>query len=217
MQFTPDCRTESLANTPPEKSRNIEIGGKWELFERRALLGVAAFYSEKYNERNTDPDNPGYLLSGKRHAAGMEFNLAGRITPKWEIFMNHTWSPNAKIDQSTTKLAASGGGEQVKGDRPGLTPKHSGSVWSTYAITSKIRAGAGITYRGKQNPEGSRAVYASGFGVVDAMVEYAIDDKTSVKLNVNNLFDKVYADGLYRGVYIPGAARSVQLTLKTRF
>ena len=74
-----------------------------------------------------------------------------------------------------------------------------------------------MTYRGKQNPEGSRAVYASGFGVVDAMVEYAIDDKTSVKLNVNNLFDKVYADGLYRGFYIPGAARSVQLTLKTRF
>ena len=36
------------------------------------------------------------------------------------------------------------------------------------------------------------------------MVEYAIDDKTSVKLNVNNLFDKVYADGLYRG---PSLAR----------
>jgi catecholate siderophore receptor len=61
--------------------------------------------------------------------------------------------------------------------------------------------GAGLTYRGKQNPEGSRAVYASGFGVVDAMVEYAFDDKTSLKLNVSNLFDKVYADGLYRGFY----------------
>ena len=49
------------------------------------------------------------------------------------------------------------------------------------------------------------------------MALYAIDDKTSVKLNVNNLFDKVYADSLYRGFYVPGAARSVQLTLKTRF
>ena len=177
------------------------------------------FYSEKYNERNTDPDTAAAqeLLSGKRHATGMEFNLAGRISPKWEVFWNHTWIPDAKIDRSNVVLAANGGGAQVQGDRPGLTPKHSGSVWSTYAITSKIRAGAGITYRGKQNPEGSRAVYASGFGVVDAMVEYAIDDKTSVKLNVNNLFDKVYADGLYRGFYIPGAARSVQLTLKTRF
>ena len=211
--------TNRAANTPPEKSRNIEIGSKFELFERRALLGVAMFYSEKYNERNTDPDTAAAqeLLSGKRHATGMEFNLAGRLTPQWEVFFNHTWIPDAKIDRSNVVLAANGGGAQVQGDRPGLTPKHSGSVWSTYAITSKIRAGAGITYRGKQNPEGSRAVYASGFGVVDAMVEYAIDDKTSVKLNVNNLFDKVYADGLYRGFYIPGAARSVQLTLKTRF
>ena len=48
--------TNRAANTPPEKSRNIEIGSKFELFERRALLGVAMFYSEKYNERNTDPD-----------------------------------------------------------------------------------------------------------------------------------------------------------------
>ena len=211
--------TNRAANTPPEKSRNIEIGSKFELFERRALLGVAMFYSEKYNERNTDPDTAAAqeLLSGKRHATGMEFNLSGRISPQLEVFWNHTWIPDAKIDRSNVVRAANGGGAQVQGDRPGLTPKHSGSVWSTYAITSKIRAGAGITYRGKQNPEGSRAVYASGFGVVDAMVEYAIDDNTSVKLNVNNLFDKVYADGLYRGFYIPGAARSVQLTLKTRF
>ncbi|WP_226449675.1 TonB-dependent receptor [Acidovorax radicis] len=209
--------TGSLANTPPEKSRNIEIGGKWELFERRALLGVAAFYSEKFNERNTDPDNPGYLLSGKRHATGMEFNLAGRITPKWEIFTNHTWIPNAKIDKSTTVLASNGGGAQVQGDRPGLTPKHSGSIWSTYAVAPQWRVGAGLTYRGSQNPEGSRAMEASGFATADAMVEYSINDKTSLKLNVTNLTNKLYADTLYRGFYGAGATRSVQLTLKSRF
>ena len=91
------------------------------------------------------------------------------------------------------------------------------SVWSTYAVTSKLRVGAGLTYRAKQNPEGSRAVYASGFAVVDAMAEYAFDDKTSLKLNVSNLFDRTYAEGLYRGFYTPGAPRAVQLTLKTRF
>ena len=209
--------TQSLANTPPEKSRNIEIGGKWELFERRALLGVAAFHSTKYNERNTDPDNPGYLLSGKRHATGMEFNLAGRITPKWEFFMNHTWIPRAKIDRSTVALAANGGGAQVQGDRPALTPKHSGSIWSTYALMPKLRVGAGLTYRGAQTPEGARAVQASGFVTADAMVEYSFDDNTSLKLNVTNLSNKLYADTLYRGFYGAGAARSVQLTLKTRF
>jgi len=217
--------TESLANTPPEKSRNIEIGGKWELFERRALLGVAAFYSEKYNERNTDPDNPGYLLSGKRHATGMEFNLAGRITPKWEIFLNHTWIPSAKIDRSTvsatntnaTTGAVTANNAQRQGDRPGLTPKHSGSVWSTYAVMPQVRVGAGLTYRSAQNPDGARQMEASGFVTADAMVEYTINDKTSIKLNVTNLSNKLYADTLYRGFYGPGAPRSVQLSLKARF
>ncbi|MDP3229941.1 MAG: TonB-dependent siderophore receptor [Acidovorax sp.] len=215
----PGNTTLRSSNTDPEKSRNVEIGGKFELFERRALLGVAAFYSQKYNERNTDPDTAAAqeLLSGKRHATGMEFNLAGRLTPKWELFANHTWIPAAKIDSSNVVLPANGGGAQVQGDRPGLTPKHSGSVWSTYAVTSKVRMGAGVTYRSKQNPEGSRAVTASGFAVMDAMVEYAFDDKTTLKLNVNNLFDRTYADGLYRGFYTPGTARSVQVSLKTRF
>ena len=215
----PGNTTARTANTGPEKSRNFEIGSKFELFERRALLGVAAFYSQKYNERNTDPDTAAQqeLLSGKRHAAGFEFNLAGRLTPQWEVFANHTWIPSAKIDHSNVVLASNGGGAQVQGDRPGLTPKHSGSVWTTYAVTSKVRVGAGLTYRGKQNPEGSRAVTASGFAVMDAMVEYAFDDKTSLKLNVNNLFDRTYADGLYRGFYTPGVPRSVQLTVKTRF
>ncbi len=207
------------AQTPPEKSRNIEIGAKFELFEKRALLGVSAFYSEKFNERNTDPDVAAAqeLLSGARHAAGMEFNLAGRFTPKWEIFVNHTWIPSAKIDKSNVALNAAGTGAQVQGDRPALTPRHSGSVWSTYALMPKLRVGAGLTYRSSQNPEGARHMTAAGFATVDAMAEYSFDDKTSLKLSVNNLADKLYADTLYRGFYGPGAARSVQLTLKTRF
>ena len=209
--------TNRAANTPPEKSRNIEIGSKFELFERRALLGVAMFYSEKYNERNTDPDTAAAqeLLSGKRHATGMEFNLAGRISPKWEVFWNHTWIPSAKIDSSNVAIAATGA--QHEGDRSALTPKHSGSVWSTYGVTEKLRIGGGMTYRSEQNPEGSRQSRASSFVTYDAMAEYSFDDNTSLKLNIANLTDKLYADTLYRGFYTPGAARSVQLTLKTRF
>ena len=211
--------TQRASNTPAEKSRNFEIGSKFDLFDKRALVGVAAFYSEKYNERNIDPDaaSAQELLSGKRHAAGMEFNLAGRITPKWEVFFNHTWIPNAKIDESNVALASSGGGAQVQGDRPGLTPRHSGSLWSTYALTPQWRLGAGMNYRGEQQPEGSRAVTADSFAVFDAMLEYAYDDRTTIKLNVNNLTNKLYADSLYRGFYAPGAARSVAVTLKTRF
>jgi len=204
------------ANTPAEKSRNIELGGKWELFNQRALLGVSVFRSEKYNERNTDPDSTAtqQLLSGKRHATGMEFNLAGRITPDWEVFYNQTWIPDAKIDRSNVALASTGTGAQVQGDRPGLTPKHSASLWSTYRVFNQLRVGGGLNFRGEQNPEGARHVIAPSFATVDAMAEYSFNERYSAKLNVSNLTDKLYADTLYRGFYGPGAPRTVQLTLK---
>lgn len=219
-QFTPSAPANSrAANTPAEKSRNLEIGGKWEVFERRALVGIAAFYSEKYNERNTDSDSAATqeLLSGKRHATGMEFNLAGRIDPKWDVFFNHTWIPSARIDRSNQALGAGGTGAQVEGDRPGLTPKHSGSLWTTYRVLPQLRLGLGVNWRGKQNPEGARHVTADSFVTADAMAEYTINEMWTAKLNVTNLTDKLYADSLYRGFYVPGAPRRVELTLKTMF
>jgi catecholate siderophore receptor len=214
--MTPGSNNARIANTPPEKSRNLEIGGKFELFDRKASLGVALFHSEKYNERNADePTEDSLLLSGKRHATGMEFNLAGRITPKWELFYNHTWIPLAKIDNG--RAAGSSGNAQQEGDRPALTPRHSASLWTTYRVAPQWRLGLGLNYRGEQNPEGARHVTAKAFTTVDAMAEYQLDASQSLKLNVSNLTDLLYADTLYRGFYAPGAARQVQLNYKVLF
>jgi len=217
--MTPGSNNAKIANTPPEKSRNFELGGKFELFDKKASLGAALFHSEKYNERNTDSDSAAtqMLLSGKRHATGMEFNLAGRITPKWEIFYNHTWIPFAQIDESNVALNAAGTGAQVKGDRPALTPRHSASLWTTYRVAPQWRLGAGLNYRGEQNPEGARHLTAKAFTTVDAMAEYTVDANQTLKLNITNLTDELYADTLYRGFYAPGAARQVQLSYKVLF
>ena len=217
--FAPGGSNAKLANTPPEKSRNAEIGAKWELFQQRASLGVALFRAEKFNERNTDPDSAAQqmLLSGKRHATGVEISAAGRLTPNWEVFYNHTWIPSARIDRSNQALSANGTGAQVEGDRPALTPRHSLSAWTTYRLAPQWRVGIGWTHRGAQNPEGQRTYVAPSFTVWDGMVEYTVDERTTVKLNVTNLTDKRYADALYRGFYTPGAPRKVMLSVKTVF
>lgn len=208
-----------LINTPPEKSQNIEIGGKFELFENKASFGAALFHTTKFNERNTDSDSAAtqMLLSGKRHATGLEFNFAGRMTPEWEVFYNHTWIPQARIDESNVALNVNGTGAQVKGDRPALTPKHSASLWTTYRLHPQWRVGSGLNYRSEQNPEGARHITAPAFTTLDAMAEYVASDQLTVKLNITNLTDKLYADSLYRGFYAPGAARRVELSLKTLF
>lgn len=215
----PDLKT---ANTGPEKSRNLEIGGKFELLDNRLSLGAALFRSEKYNERNTDPDVAAtqQLLSGKRHATGMEFNAVGRLSPLWEVYANWTWIPEAKIDKSNVQAVNANGtpnNAQREGDRSALTPKHSGSVWSTYRVAERVRLGGGVNFRSTQNPEGARQVTAPGFATVDLMGEYTFTDNVSAKLLVSNVTDKLYADQLYRGFYMPGAPRTVQLSLKARF
>jgi len=52
---------------------------------------------------------------------------------------------------------------------------------------------------------------------VDAMAEVTLSDATLLKLNITNLRDRLYADSLYRGFYMPGAPRRIELSLKTLF
>ncbi|MDZ5460187.1 TonB-dependent receptor [Azohydromonas lata] len=211
-----------LANTPPESSENLELGAKLDSESGRFTTRVALFRSTKKNERNLDePSNDSFLLSGKRHATGFELDLTGRITPQWEVYGSYMWIPSAKVDK-----AASATFGNREGDRPGLTPRHSGTIWTTYQFTPQLRLGAGVNFRSKQapadlavsttNPDDSRWE-VPGWATVDLMGEYAFNDKMSLKVNVNNVADKYYADSLYRGHYIPGFGRLVQATLITKF
>jgi catecholate siderophore receptor len=206
------------ANTPPEQSENIELGAKIDSEDKRYSMRWALFRATKTNERNTDPDTAAtrLLLSGRRHTAGVEFDLVGRLTSKWEVFGSYMWMPVARVDEAASTSTTVG---NRVGDRPGLSPRHSGTVWSTYQLTPKWRVGGGINFRSKQAPADvtAPAWEAPGFATVDLMAEYLINDQFSLKANVNNVADKYYAEALYRGHYVPGAGRLVQLSLSTRF
>ncbi|HEY9063588.1 MAG TPA: TonB-dependent siderophore receptor [Burkholderiaceae bacterium] len=208
------------SNTPPEKSRNIEIGAKIDWFGGNLSTRVSAFHSTKYNERNRDSPAgtpiDDYLLSGKRHAAGLELDLAGRITPAWEVYGSYAWIPAAKIDAGNTD-GTTLTGERV-GDRPSLTPRHSGTIWSTYQLTPQWRFGGGLNARSSQTPNRNPAgIVAPHYVTGDLLAEYTYSDAVSFKLNVNNVTNKLYADSLYTGHYIPGAGRMVYLTMTGRF
>ena len=52
---------------------------------------------------------------------------------------------------------------------------------------------------------------------MDLLVEYRINDTFTVKANLNNAADKYYADTLYRGHYVPGQGRVLQVNMTARF
>ena len=208
------------SNTPPEKSRNFELGAKLDLLEGRLSTRVGLFYTEKFNERNRDSPAgtplTDYVLSGKRHASGVELDLAGRIAPGWEVYGSYAWIPNAKIDAGPPDGVALSG--ELVGDRPSLTPRHSGTIWTTYQVTSALRVGGGLNARSSQTPNRNPpGIVAPHFVTGDLLAGYALNQSVMFKLNVINVTDKLYADSLYTGHYIPGQGRSVQLTMTARF
>ena len=210
----------SNVDTPPEQSENFELGAKLDSADKRFTTRLAVFRAVKTNERNTDPLLPVVTLTGSRYASGLEIDVAGRLTPKWEVFGSFTWMPDAKVSKAapcpaTGSCSQATAGERV-GDRPALTPVHSGSAWTTYQVTSQWRVGGGLTFRGRQTPTRSEFEVPS-FVVGDLMAEYAYSDALTIKANMSNVTNKLYADQLYPGHYIPGAGRLTQVTASYKF
>jgi catecholate siderophore receptor len=213
--------TPQNANTPPEKSRNIELGAKLDWLDGKLSTRGAIFRTEKYNERTTDADFAGsaFTLSGKRHTAGLELDVVGRLTPQWEIYGSYTWVPVAKIDQAGSAANA----QASVGQRVGLTPKQSGALWVTYQATAKLRVGLGAHGATENRPLSGTTGAASatarvpGYMVADALVEYKFTPDVFAQLNVNNLSNKAYGDQLYPGFTILGPKRQVLATVGIRF
>lgn len=201
-------------NTPPEKNRNLEFGAKWELAGGDLSLRTALFRTEKTNERNTDLAVPdAFLLSGKRHTDGVELEAVGRLSSKWELFANTAFM-RANIDEAAGTSAGN------KGKVPVNTPNYTYSIWSTYSLGEMLggrwKVGGGIEAVSRRYSNPANTISLAAYERVDAIISY--DTKSyGLKLNIFNLFDKKYYEGLYTGHTVPGTPRAAQLTATVKF
>ena len=208
-----DAYSLSAANVdiPPEQAINLELGARLESADGNFTTRLAVFRASKLHERNTDPLVNLVTLSGKRHVAGFELDLTGRLAPQWEVFGSYMWLTVANIDIGVA-------GSEGQGTRPSLTPRHSGTIWSTCQVTQALRIGAGLNARSGQTPLRNPGFYVPKFVTADLMAEYqAVYNKLLFKVNLSNLSDKLYADQLYTNHYIPGAGRLLQVTGTYKF
>jgi catecholate siderophore receptor len=223
-----DDAVRKALNTPPEKSRNIEIGAKLEWLNGTLSTRGALFHTEKYNERTTDEDvaTDSYMLSGKRHARGLELDIVGKLTDKLELYFSYTNIFHSTIDE------AAEGNELAIGRLTGLTPKHTFATWVGYQATDALRVAGGITGRSQNYALGATtgANYdkgrtgswgwsksVPGYATLDAMVDYKINNMWSAKLNVTNILNKTYGDQLYPAFVVLGPGRGAQLTVTANF
>ncbi len=203
------------ADVPPEQSINLELGAKIDSADKNFTTRYALFRSTKLHERNTDPLVDVAVLSGKRHATGLELDFTGRITPRWEAYGSFMWIPDARIDEAYK--SPTGSDNERTGARPSLTPRISATLWNTYQINGQWRVGAGLNHRGAQTPNRNPGWEAPAFTTTDVMAEYRVNEQLTFKGNVSNLTNKLYADQLYSGQYVPGAGRLLQMTGSYKF
>jgi catecholate siderophore receptor len=212
--FNPSAELYQLdaagSNTPPEMNKNVEVGAKWDLMDGDLALRTAWFRTTKTNERNTDVASPNvYLLSGKRHTSGIEFEVAGRISKAWEVFSSYS-AQRGNIDEASGQQAG------TLNKIPINTPNYTASIWSTYRLNERWKVGGGIEKVGLRYANTTNTNALPAYTRVDAMVEYKFDPY-ALQLNIKNLLNKDYYEGVYSGHVVPGTQRSVQVAMNVKF
>src|SRR5690606_33845148 len=74
----------------PEKSRTIELGTKWNVFDERLSLTAALFENERRDAQIEV--EPGVVAqAGKTRVRGLELGISGEVMPGWMMYGGYTY------------------------------------------------------------------------------------------------------------------------------
>ncbi|WP_087686200.1 TonB-dependent siderophore receptor [Pandoraea sp. PE-S2R-1] len=202
-----DQITTGNSNLSPERSRNIEIGAKWDVLEQRLSLTAALFQTDKTNARVSDGLG-GTINAGSQRVRGAELGWAGNLTQHWRVFGGYSY-----LDAITTDAGPSAPG--ASGLPMVMVPKHNVTLWTDYEVLPKLTLGAGMTLSSLTYASVSATTrkWTPGYARFDAMATYRVSRSVDLQLNVQNIFDKKYYASAYPiyATWAPG--RSAMLTL----
>ncbi len=198
----------------PEEGEQFEIGVKRDWFDGRLSTTLAAYQLTRSNVSTADPQNPTFSIQvGEQRSRGVEFDVAGELAPGWNII-----GSLAYLDAEVTK-----DNTLPVGNRLVNAPKWSGSLWATYAFQGSplrgLEIGGGVFVVGDRKADFANQVDVDGYARVDLFARYEINDNISLALNIENLFDEDYVEGVVFGPNFiePGAPRSVFGTVQIKF
>ena len=232
---TADLYQLTVKPQPPERSEVVELGAKWLLMNGDLALRAALYRATKFWERNTDLESTAAILTRKRRTDGVELEAAGRITDAWEVFSGLALMDARILKVAENINATTGvityGNPEYEGKRARNTPRYTFNLWTTYKLGGGWKVGGGVEAKGDRevvNPSGAGPVptlngkyhpnTAPAYARWDAMVAYE-QKSWAVRLNVKNLFDKLYYDATYdNGAFtVPGTRRVAILTGELKF
>ena len=197
---------------PPERTRTMEVGTKWDLLDKQLSVTAAVFKIQKNNARVSIDANT-QAVAGKQEVEGFELGIAGNLTKKWTVFGGYSHMNSKLVDNGSYSGAAANNGNQFPN-----TPEDSFSLWNTYEIMPKLTLGAGVYYVSRVFGNTANTLYVPSYVRYDAMATYAVNKNVTLQLNVQNLTDKIYYDQAFTTHYAHMApGRSAVLSANMRF
>jgi catecholate siderophore receptor len=205
-----------------QKTRNIELGTKWDVLNKKLSLTAAVYRTDNENEfAQVDPVSNTFAQFGKRRVQGVELGAVGQITPAWQVI--------AGIATMDTEIRNGSTGNNATGAASRWSPDVTATLWTSYKLAGGWTIGGGARYVSEQKrviDPSLAALLATqnmptipSYWVADAMVSYQVNKNMSLQLNLFNLADKFYINTLNNGGtrYTPGAPRSATLTANLSF
>jgi catecholate siderophore receptor len=225
----------------PEKNTAIELGTKWELFDRHLLVTAALFQTEKDNAResvnitpatatascpypaNTSGTVPCISAGAAYRIRGIDLGMGGKITDKWSVFgglvLMQSEVTKSLVPPANTILYTTNVGLPLAN-----VAHQSFSLLTKYQLTDMWEIGGQAVYRSKIYGgtflAANQGTQLPSYWRFDAFAEAKLNENWKVKLFVNNIFNQLYYDALYQSpapFVLEAPGRAAYLVVSARF
>lgn len=218
--FQPSGDGLSIAATnaalSPQETTSFEVGSKWDLIGDR-LTATAAVFQVERNISETNPLTSVVSNVGNQRSRGIELNLDGRITKRWSIAAGYSLLGAEIVDGGYDS-----GGVLLNGRLPGLVPRNSATLFTTFDLHRGFGLGVGAVYMGGRYTSNDDSVSMPAFTVLNAAAYYR-GRHWEARLNLNNVLNHRYYATAGEGTdavgqtLMPGAPLAAQGTVAWRY
>lgn len=201
----------------PNQSSAVEAGAKFSL---GAIEGtVAVFQVEQKNILVVDDPSAFTLAAiGKARSQGLEIDLQGELAAGLSL-----WASYAFVDAKTSNTFndANFGVAVPAGTRLLNVPRHSLSLQLVKTLPlagRELQLGGGLLHVGQRSGEFTTAFKLPGYTLARAFAAYGLSQTTSLRLDIDNLFDETYYTNSFSALWVqPGTPRAVRVSAAFRF
>ena len=224
--YQPSGENSALAATNaangPEQTQNREVGARLDVLDAAMSITAAVFNLQRSDIKTTDPANPGVLINvGRQRTNGLELTARGRLPQGVELSAGYAYLDGRIVQSNSRQASPQTPVVQIalQGNRPSLTPRHSGFVWAVKPLGKGFSAGGGLNYSADRFASPSNAVVLPGYLTADLAAYYRAK-AFDVALNLKNATNRKYIVSGHGGndnLIAPGAPRELQVAMTYKF